>query len=1134
MHRFGHHNAFAQALGLLTILLLTSTQLFAQRGTALLTGTVKDPTGAVISGAKVTLTNMDTNVSQSTTTNKDGYYLFPLVPIGRYQVSAEQKGFAKFVQKNFTLELNQNGHLDIPMKVGTEGQVVEVTGEIAQVDTVTATLGKVETTQRIESLPLVDRDAMQLGLLQAGVFAPDPDDGSNNPFSVSGQRSESMTFLIDGADNTDFLSNNIVVNPNPDAIAEFKILTNNYNAEYGRTSGGIINQVIKSGTNSFHGSLFEFFRNDALNAKDYFLPVKETFKRNVFGGTLGGPIIKDKTFFFVSYQGARRHEGQTAGILQVLSPAERTGNFSELLTGVTDPNTGFDTGQLFNPFDGSAYPKNQVPVNPIIKNYIDKYLPLPNLPGNNFIAAPVANIRDDQFIVRIDHHLGSNDTLAGVYLFDDTDDQYPYRILKGASTGGNVPVGSALTDATRYQTGSLTWTHIIKPNLLNEARVAGNRRAGLQAVPVDRTTPAQLGFTNVNPDDSNGAAPPIIFTNSFNLGPDPQGPTREHDVTFQAQDTVSWTHGRHDFKFGIDIHRVQNNFNFDFFNNGSYDFTFGNFTGNEFADFVAGFPDNYFQFSNAVYGIRTTSYHTFFQDTWKIHPRLTLDLGLRYEYNTPQTDPHNNVLGFFPGHQSTVFPNAPPDILYPGDPGTPNKALMYPDRNNFAPRFGFAWDMLGNAKLVMRGGFGIFYDIADGAFNLQFGGQPPFGSVSNFFYTGANFAPGTDAMADPFGILGVSNPYPFVANGRVGTFFQPKISFAYVVSPHFRTPYSENYNFGFQYQLTKDTMLEAVYVGSLGRKLIGTEEVNYPQPNLLAQQLQVNGFFNSDCARPLAGCPLGPTDPSGTATQATVLDTNTNSSSSDSHQLQITADKRFSHGFTVRGAYTWSKTIDMLSGFRARSTSFTNPLDHSFDRGLADFDAPHRFVLSWVWEFPFEHYVNNGFAKAVVGGWALNGILSFQSGNPFTLFQENNSSGQSNFLDRPDQLGPISYLNPRTVQTFSPDPNGFNGSCLNGPQTGNFWFNPLAFDCANVPLLTYGNMHRNTLRGPGINNWDLSVAKKFKINERNQLEFRSEFFNAFNHAQFLTPNYSGFSGNFGQITTARAPRIIQLALKYYF
>lgn len=1116
------HLRVLQAVCLTSIVLLASTQLVAQRGTALLTGTVKDPSGAVISGAKVTLTNLETNVSQTTTTNKDGYYLFPLVPIGRYQVTIEQAGFRKFVQKNFSLELNQNGHLDATLQVGSEGQVVEVTGEIAQVDTVTATLGKVETTQRIESLPLVDRDALQLGLLQAGVFAPDSDDGSNNPFSVSGQRSESMTFLIDGADNTDFLGNNIVVNPNPDSIAEFKILTNNYNAEYGRTSGGIINQVIKSGTNSFHGGLFEFFRNDVLNAKDYFLPVKAPFKRNVFGGDIGGPIIKDKTFFFVSYQGARRREGQTAGILQVLSPAERKGDFSELLPGT----------QLINPVTGTPYLNNQVPVNPVIKNYIDKYLPLPNLPGNNFIAAPVARIRDDQFIVRVDHHISQNDTLAGVYLFDDTDDLYPYRILKGASTGGNVPVGSSLTDGTRYQTGSLTWTHIIKPNLLNEARFAGNRRAALQAVPVDRTTPAQLGFTNVNPDDPNGAAPPIIFTNSFNLGPDPQGPTTEHDVTFQVQDTVSWTHGSHDFKFGVDIHRVQNNFNFDFFNNGSYDFTFGNFTGNEFADFVGGFPDNYFQFSNARYGIRTSSYHAFVQDSWKIHPRLTLDLGLRYEYNTPQTDPHNNVLGFFPGRQSSVFPNAPPNILYPGDPGTPNNALLFPDRNNFAPRFGFAWDVLGNAKLVMRGGFGIFYDIEDGAFNLQFGGQPPFGSVSNFFYGANNFT--GDAIADPFGALGVSNPYPFVANGRVGTFFQPKISFAYVVDPHFRVPYSENFNFGFQYQLTKDTMVEAVYVGSLGRKLIATEEVNFPQPAILAQQLNVNGGFNSDCARPLAACPAGALDPSGTATQATVLDTNTNASSSDSHQFQLTVDKRFSHGFTLRGAYTWSKTMDELSGFRARSTSFTNPLDHSFDRGLADFDAPHRFVLSWVWDLPFDHYVNGRFAKAVVGGWELNGILTFQSGNPFTLFQENNSSGQENFLDRPDQLGPISYVDPRTVRTFSPDPNGFNGSCLNGPQTGNFWFDPSSFDCVNVPLLTYGNMRRNTLRGPGINNWDLSIAKKFRITERNSLELRSEFFNAFNHAQFLTPNYNGFSGNFGQITTARAPRIIQLALKYYF
>lgn len=1105
----------------------------AQRGTALLTGTVKDASGAVIPGAKVTLTNTGTNVSHSVTTNATGDYLFPEVQIGGYRLTVEKQGFRKYVQSGIQLSINQNARMDVPLQVGSTSQVVEVTENVPQVDTVTATLGDVESQTRIEQLPLVERDTLQLGLLQAGVLKPPSDDGSGNPFSVSGQRSESLTFLIDGADNTDFLSNNIVVSPNPDAVQEFKILTLNYTAEYGRTSGGIVNQVIRSGSNQLHGSAFEFLRNDIFNARDYFLPARTSFKRNVFGGTFGGAIKKDKTFFFLAYQGSRRREGEAPPILQVLSPAERTGNFAEICpSGFTGGICNDPANQLTNPITGNPYPNNQVQVNPVIANYINKYLPMPNLPGNQFISSPVIQVRDDQGIMRIDHHISDYDTLSAVWLIDDLGDFYPFQIINGASTGGNVPNGSAFSDFTRYQTGSVTWTHLFTPTLFNEARMAFNRRAGLQAVPQDTTPPSALGFTNLNPDDPAGAAPPIIFTNSFNLGPSPQGPTKEHDVTFQWQDTVSWTHGKHDFKFGTDIRRVRNNFHYDFFNNGSYDFTFGNFTGNELADFVGGFPDNFFQFSRAVYGIRTSSFHFFGQDSWKVTPRLTLDLGLRYEYNTPQTDPHNEIIGWFPGHQSTVFPSAPPDVLYPGDPGTPNRALVYPDKNNFAPRFGFAWDMLGNAKLVMRGGFGIFYDIEDGAFNLQFGGQPPFGDAANLYY--GPFPSGIDPVADPYNgfFPGTPNPFPF---RQVGTFFVPKISFAYVVDPHFVTPYSENFNWGFQYQLAKNTMLETTYVGSLGRKLIGTNEVNYPQPAILAQQLASNGFFNSDCARALAGCD-SPLDPNGSPTGATLLLTDSNSSLSDSHQLQVTLDQRLSRGLTFRTAYTWSKTIDMLSGFRSRSSAFTDPLNYRFDRGLADFDSPHRLVVSWVYALPFGHLAQgNSVLHHIADGWQVNGIASFQSGNPFTLFQNNNSSGQENFLDRPDVLGPVTvFNNPRQVRSFGPGADGSHGSCLAGPATGNFWFDPTNFDCATVPLLSFGNMSRNSLRGPGINNWDLSIVRNFQVKEKQTLQFRSEFFNAFNHTQFLNPDLQGFSGTFGEVTTARSPRLIQFALKYSF
>jgi len=380
------HPCHSAALWLALIAaLLTAGPAAAQQATAQVNGTVTDSSGAIVVGAHVILRNSQTGITRDTTTNKNGIYLFTLVPIGDYELMVEQKSFKRFEQKGITLDINQNAKIDIALRAGAPSEVVEVSGNASQVDATSATLGKVETGDRILSLPLVERDTMQLGLLQAGVLAPEQEDGSGNAFSVAGQRSESLTFLIDGSDNNDFLGNNMVVNPNPDAVAEFKILTNNYEAEYGRTSGGIVNQVIKSGTNSVHGSLFEFFRNTALDGSDYFTQTVPEFKRNLFGGSIGFPIKRDKAFFFASYQGARRREGQNAPPFQTLSPAERTGDFSDLYTGATDPATGNDKGQLYNPVDGTPFSNNQVPVDPVIANYIASYVPLPNQPNNEFV-----------------------------------------------------------------------------------------------------------------------------------------------------------------------------------------------------------------------------------------------------------------------------------------------------------------------------------------------------------------------------------------------------------------------------------------------------------------------------------------------------------------------------------------------------------------------------------------------------------------------------------------------------------------------------------------------------------------------------------------------------------------------------
>jgi hypothetical protein len=1146
----------------------------AQQATASLTGSVKDTSGAIVVGAKVTLKNTGTNFSRTIATGKDGDYLFSEIPIGTFELTVVQSGFDKYLRRGITLEINQSARLDVALQIGTTSQVIEVTGDLAQIDTVTATLGKVETTERIQELPLAARDTMQLGLLQAGVFAPDQDDGSGNPFSVSGQRSESETFLIDGADNNDFLGNNMVVDPNPDAVSEFKILTNNYEAEYGRTSGGIVNQVIKSGTNSVHGDVFDYFRNTALDATDYFLQQAPVFRYNIFGGTIGFPIKKDKMFLFASYQGARRQEGQNPGILTVLTPAERNGDFSSLGFPLIDPTGANASGY---------YPNNQVPVDSVMKNYMNLYLPLPNYGTNGYVEDPVASLSEDQFIFRFDYNISSKDTFSAFYILDDQPQSFPFEVLKGASTGGDVPIGSGFTNSQRFQTASLSWSRTITPTMLNELRFSTNRSATYDAVPTNKTPPSALGFTTVHPDDPNGAAPPLIsVSGAFSLGPSPQGPTKDHDVTFQYQDTFSWTRGKHALKFGGDIRWTESNFQYDFYNNGSFDFgTYYTNTGNALADFVGGFTDNYYQFSSANYGIRSHQLYFFAQDAWKITKNLSLDYGLRYEYNSPQEDPKNQIMGWFPGQQSTLYPGAPPNFLYAGDPGTPNRGLVYPNRDNFAPRFGFSWDVLGNSKLVTRGGFGIFYDIEDGALNEQFGGQPPFGYVANnypCFTTAAIAEPGCLApvnnsySADPFQNI-YPDPYPFIAGGHLGQFFQPAIPYAYVVDPHFRTPYAENFNFGFQYQLTKDTVVEAAYVGSLSRKAISSTNLNYPQifgsnPNSLMAQYQAAvaadedpvSAITPDCARPLANC-TADLIPTG----ATQIITNLSAGSSSSNQMQLTVDRRMNHGLGFRVAYTIAKTIDVTSGFRARSSTFTIPYDPRFDRGLADFDAPQRLVLSPIWQIPSRQNAGS-LEKNILGGWEVSTITSFQKGNPFTLYSSNGASESEEGLERPDVVGPIQmFHNPRNIETFSPGADGIHGSCLSGTTTGHFLINPTNLVCSvgppagqpfvpgiglvpgGVALFSYGDMGRNVLRGPGINDWDISIIKNFKLTESKSIQFQSNFFNAFNHTQFFGPTSGGGSVGlgslFGQVSTDstpsnspyyRGPRIIQFALKIFF
>jgi Carboxypeptidase regulatory-like domain len=553
--------------GLVLLLTLSAAVAHAQTAGRIL-GDVKDQSGGVIPGAAVTLTNLATNSKARTSTSSEGRYLFALVEPGMYRLAVEHSGFKTSIQSDLRLEVDQNERLDVTLEVGRPTDRILVEADAPQVDTTGAVLGKVENTQRIQDLPLVDRDTLQLGLLQPGVFAPDPDDGSGNPFSVSGQRSESLTFLLDGADNTDFLGNNIVVSPNPDAVQEFKILTNNYDAEFGRSSGGIVDQVIKSGTNGVHGTLFEFLRNDVFNARDFFLTNRANFKRNVFGAAIGAPLHRDKTFIFADYQGTRRREGESVSTLTVPSMADRSGDFSALCA-TGGGKVGFDASgnciaggtQLVNPATGANYPFNQLPVNSISSNYITRFVPLPNAPDNGFITSPTAAVDEDQGILRVDHHPSERDLITGTYVVDDQGQQVPFPFANGGDNEG------------RNQTLSLAWTHRFEREWINQFRASANRSSLRFAIPDDTTSPSELGFTNVNSDDPAGVAPTIMVVNGyFFIGPNPNGPTKVLDTVYQYQDHVTIPVGRNLWKFGADFRFVQDNFDYDFYNNGAFSF----------------------------------------------------------------------------------------------------------------------------------------------------------------------------------------------------------------------------------------------------------------------------------------------------------------------------------------------------------------------------------------------------------------------------------------------------------------------------------------------------------------------------------------------------------------------------------
>ena len=1150
---------------------------FAQTTVSSIHGTVTDSSGAVLPDAKVTVLNTSTGIAVAATTDRSGYYVFTsLQPGGPYTVTIEATGFQKFESKGINLVVNANWAADAKLAIGNSQQSVTVDATALQVETSNTQLEQVATAEQIESIPLAGRDASGLQKLEPGVVESSDRFGS---FSSNGNQTPQNSFLISGIDINDPALQSEGIQINPDALQEENIVTSTMNPEFARNSGAVVNQVLKNGTNHLHGSGFEFYRDTFMNNGDYFSPTRPVFHQNLYGGTLGGPIYRNKLFFFTGYQGLRNRTAQTS-TPETLNSDQFNGNFTNDVNYNTGaPNSaGLTTNPL--PFNvgscvagetwAQCFSSGTVNIpttqwNPLAANLIKTYVPQSNLTlgGQAYYSFnPVDSEGADQGIIRADFTPDSKDTIWASSIFQSS---------PSASTltfgGGSFP-GFPSNEGDHFKLFGASWTHSFSGTKLNELRAAYYRNP-FAAVGVGKVVqPSSLGFS-INSQDPAAGVPYIAVGSYFNLGFSFEGPQPRLDTNLSYADNFTWIHGNHSIKFGglFEQFRVHNPF--DLYNNGYYSFGgTGQFSsGDPLIDFALGVPDNYYQSNNGFINAVSEELYGYVQDNWKATPNLTVNFGLAWDVEKPNQNHQDDGLGIIcwqnSSAESQIFPGAPPGLQFPGDPGCNNAGSPVPHYNRFGPSLGLAWSpSSGPSKIIgrpgshdfsIRAGFGLYYNRDQEEQSLQNLEDPPFLYVSH----GAGDVGGSPAFANPYmdvanrAGFSEANPFPYTPPAAGATVNWPNYAELQLAAfnKNYLPPYTYNFNVNIQRAIGGNMVAQIGYVGSLSHRLASWydgdaispagHQACLNDPVCSAYPADVRYFFPqyADQTAIVPGSagegPLG----NGIPWYLSVGEQNSEGGS-NYNSFQASLIKAPSHGLQFTLAYTYSHALDDGSGYESATGSHGNVHNYTpgfehLNYGSSDFDARHRLSTSYVYTVPVAGFLrSNVIAREALGGWGISGITALQTGFPVGI---NYGTQNSLWCDAFSYFGCADVPN---TSSFNPKQYSIRGSATHQ------FFDTTPF--SPEPEGTFGNATRNFLHGPGFNYTNLSLTKNIQFSADNvrYIQLRLEAFNAFNHANFANPNGTFLNSGFGQVTSVdhsadpnsdpSPGRVIQIAGKFYF